>query len=173
MNENYQAGMHIRYGGTGICLIDRIEEVSYPGAAAVRLCYVLKPLRNAGTEVSVPVDNKTLCAKMQPLRSKEEIDRMLADAAQDEEMQWNIDRKQRSVEFRKILAGGDAPSLMRMIRCILRQRAQLEATGKHLSQMDESACKDAEHMLDEEFAFSLGMTTAEASKYICDKLYQE
>lgn len=173
MNENYQVGMHVRYGGTGICLIAQIQEVPYPGPQPLRLCYVLKPVRNVGTEVLVPLDNENLCAKMQPLRSKEEIDSMLDAAAQEAEMPWNPDRKQRSNEFRKILAGGDAQQLMQMIRCILHQQAQLEAAGKHLSQMDDTVCKDAEHKLDEEFAFSLGMTTAEASRYICERLYQE
>lgn len=173
MSGIYQIGTHVRYGGTGICLIEQIQEVPYPGPQPLRLCYVLKPVRNAGTEVFVPLDNENLCAKMQPLRSKAEINSMLEAAAQETEMPWIPDRKQRGNEFRRILASGDAPSLMQMVRCILKQKAQLEAAGKHLSQMDDSTCKDAEHMLDEEFALSLGMTTAEASKYICDKLYQE
>ena len=80
MSQKYEAGMHIRYGGTGICFIDRIEEVPYPGPKPVRLCYILKPVHSVGMEVSVPLDNEALCRKMQPLRSKEEIDNMLERA---------------------------------------------------------------------------------------------
>lgn len=173
MSQQYEPGMHVRYGGTGICLIDRVEEVPYPGPQPMRLCYVLKPLRNVGMEVSVPLDNETLCAKMQPLRSREEIDSMLDAALQDTEMPWNEERKLRGAEFRKILAGGDAHELLRMIRCILRQSKILRAAGKHLSAMDDNARKDAARMLDEEFAFSLNMTPEEASNYICEKLNQE
>ena len=104
MSQKYETGTHIRYGGTGICLIDRIEEVPYPGLSPTRLCYILKPIRNACMEVSVPLDNESLCAKMQPLRSREEIDGMLETAEQDEEMPWTDDRKQRGAEFKKILA---------------------------------------------------------------------
>ncbi len=172
MKQTYEAGMHVRYGGTGICLIDRIEEVPYPGPQPMRLCYVLKPVRNSGMEVSVPLDNETLCAKMQPLRTREEIDGMLDAAVQDDPMEWNEDRKQRGAEFRKILAGGDAPTLLRMIHCILKQQTALGALGKHLSAMDDNARKDAARMLDEEFGFSLGMSPEEASAYICDKLNQ-
>ena len=150
MKQTYEAGMHVRYGGTGICLIDRIEEVPYPGPQPMRLCYVLKPVRNSGMEVSVPLDNETLCAKMQPLRSREEIDGMLDAAVQDDPMEWNEDRKQRGAEFRKILAGGDAPTLLRMIHCILKQQTALGAQGKHLSAMDDNARKDAARMLDED-----------------------
>lgn len=170
MKQAFEAGMHIRYGGTGICLIDRVEEIPYPGQQPFRLCYVLKPLRSVGMEVSVPLDNENLCAKMQPLRSKEEIDRMLDIAAHDDAMAWIDDRKQRSTEFRRILAGGDAPTLLQMIHCILRRQNELKAIGKHLSAMDDNARKDAARMLDEEFGFSLGMTPEEASAYICEKL---
>ena len=170
MKQTYEAGMHVRYGGTGICLIDRIEEVPYPGQQPMRLCYVLKPVRNSGMEVSVPLDNETLCAKMQPLRTPEEIDRMLDEAVQDTPPTWIEDRKQRSTEFKRILAGGDAPTLLRMIHGILRQKAILKAEGKHLTAMDDNARKDAARMLDEEFGFSLGMKPEEASRYIYDKL---
>lgn len=170
MKPSFESGMHIRYGGTGICLIDRIEEVPYPGPKPFRLCYVLKPLRSAGMEVSVPLDNELLCAKMQPLRSKEEIDQMLDLAAHADEMEWIDDRKQRGAEFRRILSGGDANTLLQMIHCILRRQSELKALGKNLSAMDENARKDASRMLDEEFAFSLGLTPEEASVYICEKL---
>ena len=170
MSQKYEAGTHIRYGGTGICLIDRIEEIPYPGTQPTRLCYILKPVRNACMEVSVPLDNESLCAKMQPLRSRTEIDRLLETAWQDEEMPWTDDRKLRSAEFRRILAGGDAHALLRMIRCILQQRTLLKKIGKHLSAMDDNACRDAARMLDEEFAFSLGMTPEEAGSYIVEKL---
>ena len=173
MKQTYEAGMHVRYGGTGICLIDRIEEVPYPGPQPMRLCYVLRPVRNSGMEISVPLDNETLCAKIQPLRTQEEIDRMLETAVQDDSMQWIEDRKLRSTEFRRLLSGGDAPALLRMIHCILKQKAVLKAEGRHLSSMDDNARKDAARMLDEEFGFSLGLSPEAANAYICEKLNRD
>jgi RNA polymerase-interacting CarD/CdnL/TRCF family regulator len=170
MKQAFEAGMHIRYGGTGICLIERVAEVPYPGEQPMRMCYILRPVRNSSMEVSVPLDNETLCAKMQPLRSREEIDRMLNEAAHDDEMPWIEDRKQRSAEFRRILSGGDAQTLLRMIHCILRQQTLLKGNGKRLTAMDDNARKDAARMLDEEFGFSLGLTPDQASVYICEKL---
>ena len=170
MKQTYEAGMHIRYGGNGICLIERVEEIAYPGAQPFRMCYILRPIRSSGMEISVPLDNETLCAKMQPLRTPEEIDNMLNEAAHDEEMAWIEDRKQRGAEYRKILAAGDAQALLRLIHCILRQQNKLKAMGKRLSSMDDNTRKDAARMLDEEFGFSLGMTPEQASAYICEKL---
>ena len=170
MEKQYEAGMHIRYGGTGICLIDRIEEVPYPGMQPMRRCYILKPVRNVSMEISVPLDNELLCARILPLRTKEEIDSMLSDAAAQDAMAWNADRKLRSSEFRRILAEGDAQTLLQMIRCILKQRGTLQKAGKRLSAADDAAWKDAARMLNEEFGFSLGLTPQEAEQYICDRL---
>lgn len=170
MSEEYLAGTHIRYGGNGICLIERVEDVPYPGPQPTKRCYVLRPVRNPGMAVSVPVDNALLTGRMQPLRTAEEIDSMLETAAHQEELVWEPERKVRSALFRSMLSAGDAPTLLRMIRCILTQERALSARGKHLSPMDESACRDAERMLDEEFAFTLGLTPDAAGKYIREKL---
>ena len=170
----YTAGTYVRYGGTGICLIECVEEVPYPGQTAPRLCYLLRPIRNQSMEVSVPLDNAALCAKMRPLLTKEEIDAMLTQAASDnaEAIEWNEDRKQRHAEFKKILASGDAQRLLCLIRCILKQRALLAESRRHLSTADDNTRKDAERMLDDEFAFSLGITPEEAGAYICERLQQ-
>ena len=174
MTQKYEAGTHIRYGSVGICLIDRIEKIPYPGAEPMmRLCYILKPVRNACMEVSVTLDNANLCEKMQPLRTKAEIEQLLEAPAQDDGMCWTEDRKLRAAEFRQLLAGGDAATLLRMIRCILRQKAQLLKSGRQLSSADDNARRDALRMLEEEFAFSLGMTPEEAGRYIRAALKRE
>lgn len=173
MKQAYESGMYIRYGGTGICLIDRIEEVPYPGTQPMRLCYILKPIRNAGMEISVPLDNETLCARMQPIRTREEIDRMLDDAVNAAPPEWIDDRKQRGAAYKQILISGDAPSLLRMIHGILLHQAAFRSAGRRLSAMDDNARKDAAKMLNEEFGFSLGMKPEEASAYICDRLNRE
>ena len=174
MTQKYEAGTYIRYGGAGICLIDRLEEVPYPGAEPMmRLCYVLKPVRNACMEVSVPLDNETLCGKMQPLRTKAEIEQMLETSGQDDIPLWTEDRKLRAAEFRQVLAGGEASELLRMIRCILRQRALLLKSGRHLNAADDNARRDAVRMLEEEFAFSLGTTAEEAGRWIRAVLKRE
>lgn len=174
MTLKYETGTHIRYGGVGICLIDRIEEIPYPGAEPVmRLCYILKPVRNACMEVSVPLDNANLCGKIQPLHTKAEIEQMLETAAQHDRLPWTEDRKLRAAEFRQILSGGDARELLRMIRGILGQRTLLAESGRHLSSADDNARRDAVRMLEEEFAFSLGVTPEEAGRYIRTALKRE
>ncbi|MBQ5335293.1 MAG: CarD family transcriptional regulator [Oscillospiraceae bacterium] len=166
----FEAGSHVRYGGTGICLVDRIEEIAYPGQSAPRRCYVLRPIRNQGVEISVPLDNETLCARMKPIRTKAELDAMLIEAVGASAIPWQEDRKLRAQEIRHILSGGDAQQLLSLIHCILCRSTELQQRGRHLSAADDAALRDAERMLDEEFAFTLGTTPQEAGQYICERL---
>lgn len=162
MNELYVPGMYVRCESCGVCLIDRLENVEYPDGVS-RRCYVLKPISSPSLEVSVSVEN---AAQIKPLLTKQEIDRMLSDEICAETITWNAERKLRSSQFRKILAEGDALTLLRLIRCILSQKNLLEAAGKQLSASDDGMCRDAERMLDEEFGFSLGISVDEVGSYI-------
>lgn len=170
MGTVFEAGSHVRYGGTGICLIDRIEVIAYPGQSAPRRCYVLRPIRNQGVEISVPLDNEMLCARMKPLRTKAELDDMLAAAVGEAAIPWLEDRKLRAQEFRHILSGGDAQQQLALVHCLLCRSAELAQRGRHLAAADDAALRDAERMLDEEFAFSLGTTPQAAGEYICSRL---
>lgn len=166
----YQAGTHVRYGSTGICLIESVADVPFPGQSEPRRCYVLKPVRNRSMEITVPVDSETLSGKMRPLLTKKEIDAMLDNAVRADSVTWIEDRKMRRAEFRRLLSSGDAQTLLQLIYCILKQRTHLAQNRKHLSTADDNARKEAERMLDDEFAFSLGITPEQAGIYICDRL---
>ena len=94
----------------------------------------------------------------------------LSEAIGAAAMPWQSDRKLRAQEFRRILSGGEAQALLALIHCVLKQSSELAKRGKHLSAADDTARKDAERMLDEEFAFTLGTTPQEAGRYICERL---
>lgn len=173
MSQTFAVGEHVKYGGTGICRIDRIEEIAFPGQIAARACYVLKPLRNLAVEVSVPLDNPTLCEKMKPLLTRAEVDALLDAAKQAEPIEWIEDRKQRSSEFRHMIGSGDTETLLRLVHSILLHKAGCAKLGKRLSAADDNARRDAERLLDEEFAFSLGVSPEEAGKYIRTRLTED
>ena len=163
MSQAFDVGAYVKYGGTGICRIDRIEELEFPGQRTPRACYVLRPLRNSAIEVSVPLDNPTLCGKIKSLLSREEADRLLLAARSEEPIPWIEDRKQRSQEFRKLIAGGDTATLLRLVHSILLHKA---SCGKRLSTADDNVRRDAERLLDEEYAYSMGISAEEAGRYI-------
>ena len=173
MKETFAEGMHVRYGSTGICRIERIADIPYPGDSPTRRCYVLRPLRHETTEVTVPTDNETLCAKMHPLRNRREIDTLLAQIRDAELPPWEPDRKLRAVQFRKTLTGGNTEELLLLIRSVQEQQLLLNQNGKQLTAADDSTRKDAMRLVDEEFSFSLKLNEQETGDYILAALTAE
>ena len=170
MSQTFAVGEYVKYGGTGICRIDRIEEIAYPGLPAARACYVLKPLRNLAVEVSVPLDNPALCEKIRPLLTKQQVDELLSEVRHAETFPWIEDRKQRGQEFRRMIGSGDTRTLLLLVHTILEHKAQCSKSSKRISTADDNARRDAERLLDDEFAFSLGISPEEAGKYIRARL---
>ncbi|MBQ4346351.1 MAG: CarD family transcriptional regulator [Oscillospiraceae bacterium] len=159
------AGEYVRYGGTGICLVDRVEKMPFPDEQHMRLCCQLKPISNPAMAILVPLDNETLCAKMKPLLTREEVDSMIV-FVQAQPSLWNEERKQRNAEFRRLLASGDACCLLQLLRTLELQEDVLRAARKKLSAADLAARKEAMRIVTEEFMYSLHISAEEAEELI-------
>lgn len=165
MEKAYQPGEFVRYGPSGVCVISEIESMVSMDRRSVKKYYVLLPVANSGTKVFVPLDNPALLEKMHPVLTREEIDTVIRESAR-EGMDWISERNRRTEFFKGILKAGNPVSLMRLCRCLHQKRAQLTAQGKHLSGGDESALKQAEKLIESEFAFSLNIPRQEVGPYI-------
>lgn len=160
-----QVGEFVHYGGTGICQVMRVENMPFPDAQHMRLCCELKPISNGAMVILVPLDNETLCAKMRPLLTKENIENML-QAAHNQPSIWIDDRKKRSAEFRRMLSVGDAPTLLQMLRSIELQQTALRALKKKLPATDIAVQKEAYRIVGEELTYALGISDEEADARI-------
>ncbi len=165
MCPQVQAGEYVRYGGTGICQVVRVENMPFPDAQHMRLCCELKPISNAAMVILVPLDNEVLCAKMRPLLSKESIAAML-QTVQEQPNLWIEDRKLRTTEFRRMLSAGDALVLLQLLRSIEQQQAELRAIKKKLSAADAAVQKEAHRIVEEELAYALDISKEEAAARI-------
>ena len=165
MEMAHQKGEFVRYGTSGVCVIADIESMASTDRHNIRQYYVLCPVADNGTKVFVPLDNPALLAKMHPILPREEIDRAILESAQNP-LEWINERNRRSEYFRDILKTGDPRSLMRLCCCIHRRRAQLIAEGKRLAGGDEATLKQAEKLVESEFAFSLNIPRSEVGAYI-------
>lgn len=166
---DFSVGMHIRYGSTGICRIDRVDDIPFPSSKQPRRCYVLTPLQGNSMEILVPLDNTALRAKMKAMLTKSEVDTLLSDSAA-EVPPWITDRKQRAAAFRQTLSSGDTAALIGMMRCIDRHRAETERTGKKLSASDENAWRDAQHMLGALFSYALELSEEQVADYVKERI---
>lgn len=166
---DFSVGMHVRYGSAGVCRIERIDDVPFPSSPQPRRCYVLTPLQGGGSmEILVPLDRAALCAKMQAMLTKPEVDALLADAAISP---WIDDRKERAAAFRQTLADADAGALIGMMRCIDCHRDETETAGKKLSAADDNAWREAQRMLGQLFSYALALPEEQVADYVKERIH--
>lgn len=168
MSEPFAKDTYVVYGKTGVCrVVDRkIMEFSTPGGEEY---YVLSPCNDPRSLVYVPCQNEQLVSRLRPLLSKQEIEDLL-DGASALPLAWPDDKAERQIVFREMVSGGNRGELLRLIRCLYLKKQEKEATGKHLSSVDESLLQDCTRMLEQEFCHSLKMTRSEVVEYIRTRL---
>lgn len=159
----FELGQTVLYGTEGVCIIDRIEQMKVNRVRTKY--YVLKPVHRDGATVFVPMDNELLLAKMRPILSREEIDTILTHV-HDDEVAWIEDHNERKQVFQSILGTGNCTQILRMLRTLYLRRQQLIERGKHLRSSDDQILRDAEKLLDDEFAWVLQIPRQQVSAYV-------
>lgn len=159
----YQVGDTVMYGTEGVCTIADLQKMKV--GRETSLYYVLRPVYREGSTIFVPVGNETLTAKMRRLLTKEDIDSLLAHICR-EELNWIEDAAERKAEFHRILTAGDRKELLGMIRALYLHRQSLQSAGKRLRTNDDQMLRDAEKLLNDEFALVLNIQPHEVSDYI-------
>jgi RNA polymerase-interacting CarD/CdnL/TRCF family regulator len=161
----YQKGDHVRYGTNGVCVIADIETMTSMDRRSVKDYYVLRPVAESGTKIFVPLDNPALLGKMHAILTREEINEAIRQSAADP-LPWVGDRNRRSEAFKEILKTAEPFPLLQLCSCIHGRRLQLSQEGKRLSGSDEAILKQAERLVENEFAFSLDIPRSEVASYI-------
>lgn len=168
---NFEKSDYIVYDNAGVCLIEDITAKKFDYWGSERLCYVLRPISSSSSMVFVPVDNEKLTKKMRRIMSKEEIDTIL-DNVRTRCIIWENDRRRRMEHFKEILSAKNQQDMLLLASCIYAKKKELSAIGKKLSSSDEMILKETERFVNEEFAFSLKLSTGQVAEYIQAKLYQ-
>ncbi len=165
-------GDYVIYRTAGVCQLVSTEPRMLDGKNSI-VYYQLKPLTDPNSTYYVPVE--TAESKIRELLTKEEvlelIDGMpLSDA---DSSLWSDNRRERREMYTRIMKGDDHKAMAQLV-CSLYFRKQFsEAKGKRFSVMDESAFKNAETLLLQEFGIVLGMSEAEVRKFIAQRLEQK
>lgn len=167
MENAYQKGDYVRYGTDGVCIVADIEAMVSADRRSVKNYYVLRPVTDQGTKVFVPMDNPTLLGKMHAILTREEVDNAITQSALTP-LEWIADRSRRAESFREILKASEPLPLLQLCCCIHNRRRQLLAEGKRLSSSDEAILKQAERLVEGEFAFSLDIRRQDVAPYIHD-----
>lgn len=163
----YSVNEKIHYGGSGVCVIQEIATMRF-GRTRERY-YVLKPVYQNASVIYVPVDNEQLVAKMRPVLSREEVDRLIEDM--DEiPTAWEEDPQARKARFDALLRSNDCRSLIVIIKTLNAHRERRQADGKTLHVADESYLREAQRLLYDEFAGALEIQPSQVRDYIQSKL---
>lgn len=160
----------IHYGGSGVCVIQEITTMRF-GRSRERY-YVLKPVYQNSSVIYVPVENQQLVAKMRPVLSREEVDRLIDDMP-DIPTAWEEDPQARKASFDALLRSNQCRDLIILIKTLHAHKERRQADGKTLHVADETFLREAQRLLYDEFAGALELQPAQVQAYIENKLGQK
>ncbi len=160
----FQVGDAVSYGTSGVCTIAEKKKVCLAGQPCE--CYILKPVYDRTMKICVPCNSQVLLERMRTLPSKEEILELLQEPAPEH----NSDPEVRKERYRQTLQSGDRHALLRMIRDIYTERRHRHAMGKQLSSYEDSALREAQHILHSEVAYTMGIEPQEVPEFIAGVL---
>ena len=171
MSFQYNKGEYVKYSSNGVCLVKDIQKMNFGSSQEKELntYYILTPISNYSTKIFVPTENETLTSKMRRLLTKEELDSIISNIS-IEEIAWKENRKERIEDFQGIISRGDPMELLRLVSCIYLRKQQIIKSGKKFSLTDESFLQQAEGMIENEFAFVLGIEPFQVKDYIFEKI---
>ncbi len=153
------------YGIYGICRIKDVGFMSFSGDRPKEKYYILSPVDNRTSTYYVPFSSADNSIRL-PM-TKKDIDALI-ESAKKRNIDWPENRQQRSDLFRRIIAGGISEDLVLLLGCLYSKQLDLSAHNKTLSSTDENFFIQAERLLHNEFAYSLGLSKEEVINYICE-----
>ncbi len=149
---------YIMYGRTGVCKVVDITNEKFINGEE-RKYYVLSPIHNNNnTIIKIPLDNTKV--PMRKIISKEDVTSLINDMSNMEEI-WIEDEKKRSNEFKTMLKSGKCEDLIKLI--------SNKRHSKKLNKADKEIIKEAERLVNEEFAIILNISPKEVNSYISSK----
>ena len=155
---------YIMYGMTGVCkVIDITNERFINGEE--RKYYVLSGIHNNNnnTIIKIPLDNTKI--PMRKIISKGDVTSLINDMSNMEAL-WIDDEKKRSNKFKTMLKSGKCEDLIKLIF----NKRYSKSISKKLNKADKEIIKEAERLLNEEFAVILNISPNEVNSYISSQI---
>ena len=159
---------YIMYGMTGVCKVLDITKEKLINDVQ-REYYVLSPIYSDSTIIKTPVDNKKIL--MRNIISKEDVASLINDIP-NMETSWIDNEKIRSQQFKTMLKSGQCEELIKIIRSIYFNKEYTKTIGKKSPQADNDIMKEAERLLNEEFATILNISPNDVTSYISSQIPQ-
>lgn len=157
---------YIMYGSTGVCKVVDITNEQFINGKQ-RKYYVLSPVYYNNTIIKTPVDNKKI--PMRNIISEGDMT-LLINNIPNMKTLWIDDEKKRSEQFKTMLKSGQCEELIKIIRSIDCNKEDTKSMGKKTHKADNDIMKEAERLLNEEFAIILNISPDEVNSYISSQI---
>ena len=163
----FTIGDTVHYGMDGVCQITGIVERKIGGE--YRRFYELHPYFRKSTVVFLPVDNDRLLSRVRPVMNEEQVMRSIY-GLNDFESIWLDSDTDRKEAFQAIIRQGDNQQLLSLVKTLYERKQEMQKGGRMLRSADSAILKDAERLVNEEYAYVLGMEPGEIPAFIQKKM---
>lgn len=162
----YRVNDYVVYGSTGVCKVVEISQESF-GGKANREYYVLSPVFGNQVDIYIPTDKQEV--SLRPVLSEDEVMRLIGAIA-GMESAWISDDSFRKATFSEILQSGDLERIIQLVKMIFNRKIELEKSGKNLGNTDAEILKQAEKILNQEFAIALNLQPDQVFSFIKERI---
>lgn len=159
----FNCGDMVLYGMHGVCKIAAIEERKVDRKMIEY--YVLEPLDQSDSRFYIPTQNQTAVSKLRPMLTQQELDTLL-HTNDVREGTWIADENARKQYYRELISSGDCAALIRMVHMLHKHREEQVSAGRKFHLCDENFLKDAQKLLDAEFALVLNIPADRVGDYV-------
>ena len=161
MNE-FKVNDNVLHLPEGVCRITEVIERRL-SSDGTRKYYILVPVYDPGTKIYFPIDGDV--SKLRSLLTIDEINSLVSEIDDSETPDFD-DEKKRQEAFLNILSRADRKELIMLITTLYEEKARKEEAGKKFHTTDERVVREAERIINEEFAFVLGIEPDKVPDYI-------
>ena len=165
----FTIGDTVVYGTQGVCKISDITKIT--AAKVTREYYVLKPVYEGASTLYVPVDNEDVVnSRMRIVFTVDEVHSIIKNVSEGNAMEWISNDAKRKEFCINTLKNGDRVELMRLIGMLYSHQTEMKENNKHFHIADERYMKEAEKLINEEFAYVLGIEQKDVQNYIAKRI---
>jgi CarD family transcriptional regulator len=170
-NYSYKINDYVSYRKNGIYRIIDIRSENKSGTGD-KIYYVMKSVYNDNDNIRifVPVDS-VLVSEMNSILTVDEINSIIA-SSEELPNKWIEDNKLRALSFEQIFSKGDRAEILWLVKVLSIYKLKLEQNKKVLNTGDTKILSTAVKMIEEEFAFALGISKNEVIPYILNRIEQ-
>jgi CarD family transcriptional regulator len=160
-------GEKVIYGGEGVCVIEKIDQMRMSGIKSDKEYYYLSPLYRGGTiyaPIDTPVRMRYVMSKDDAIAFIDKIPRIPAEVFQC------VNVRLLSEHYQSIIKSYECEDLVKVLKSIYEKKRIAESKGKRLGTVDERYMNKVEDMLYGELAVALDIEKNEVYSFISERL---